>query len=74
MTVIIRARYDGQVFIPEELVNLPSGKVGFLLFVPEQMEKDALMQEAVLQRLLTTGSDAPAIPSELLRREALYEE
>lgn len=74
MAVIIRARYDGKVFIPEESVDLPSEEAGILLFVPEQVEQNVQAQESALQRLLATGSDAPAIPSELLRREALYED
>lgn len=79
MPVVVRARFDGRVFIPEEPVELREGEEGLVLFTPVLRDDSSTVDDPervsiVLQRLMSTGVEGTNIPAELLRREHLYED
>lgn len=79
MPVVVRVRFDGRVFIPEEPVQLREGEEGLVFFTPvsgdaSSAEHDPERVTIALQRLMSTGVEGTNIPAELLRREYLYED
>ncbi len=73
MSMVIRMRFDGKVFIPEEPVDLPVDEPLEFEFKPREPEWDPERAKAVLRRLVSKAVDA-SIPLEALRRENLYED
>ncbi len=75
MPQFIRARYNGQVFVPEEPVDIREGELGILVFTPLHTSSAVSdEQEGALRRLMSTGVEGTHIPIDALRREHLYEE
>jgi hypothetical protein len=80
MTIAVRARFDGKVFVPDEPVDLPVGSSGVFLSsseeLPDQEYWEATREEALdaLQRLVKRGVKGVNIPDDALRRENLYED
>lgn len=79
MTVAVRARFDGKVFVPLEPVDLPEGEIGVFLIssgeLPDTKYWEATRSDALkaLQELVADAVDA-GVPDEALRRENLYED
>jgi hypothetical protein len=71
----IKAHFDGRVFVPDELVQLPAGKsvsvdlgdngAGEMSSRPED-------QLAKFRRLFVGSLNVPPLPDEALRRESIY--
>lgn len=79
MTVAVRARFDGKVFVPLEPVDLHEGEIGVFLISsgelpgPEYWEATRSDALKALQELVADAVDA-GVPDEALRRENLYED
>ncbi|MCW5935100.1 MAG: hypothetical protein KIT45_12515 [Fimbriimonadia bacterium] len=75
MTVMIRARFDGKVFVPDEPVDIPVGASGVFLMSQEEQNPTTYRKSLdALQRLIRRGVKGANIPDEALRRENLYDD
>ena len=74
MSVVIRVRFDGKVFIPEEPVDLPVNEpLEFeLIQGTEEPKWDPEKAKAALRRVVARAKPV-GIPLEALRRENLYD-
>lgn len=72
---MIRARFDGKVFVPDEPVDIPVGASGvFLMNQEEQNARTYKESLDALHRLIRRGVKGANIPDEALRRENLYDD
>ena len=76
MSVMIRARFDGKVLVPEEPIYLPLHQLLDLEWKSPADNISLDKQEqahAALQRLLVRAVQGAVISDEALRRENMYE-
>ena len=73
MSVVIRMRFDGKVFIPEDPVDVPLNEPLDFEYNPPEPKWDPERAKTALRRLVSKAVDAN-IPLEALRRENLYED
>jgi hypothetical protein len=77
MSVMIRARFDGKVLVPEEPIDLPQNQTLELEWKPQSPPPTKLSQaewEAAFERLLSRAVHGVNLPAEALRRESIYAE
>jgi hypothetical protein len=75
MSFVIRAKFDGSVFVPEEPVALAKDKSVSLVVSDEATQPKTTAQRlAALDRFVAAASRGTPIPDEALRRENLYED
>ncbi|MEJ5252252.1 MAG: antitoxin family protein [Chthonomonadetes bacterium] len=86
MKVAIRARFDGEVFVPEEPVDLAEGERVLIQVLspvpfagkavtPEEVEAVlAELRMTALERFVSRGVSGVNLPDEALRRESIYED
>lgn len=74
MTVQLRARFDGQVLVPEEPLDLPVNQTFTIhLEVPGPAPDDTAERLAALERIARRAANVN-LPSEALSRESIYED
>lgn len=73
MSVVIRMRYDGRVFVPEGPVDMPVNEPLDFEYKPAEPTWDPQRAKLALRRLVSKAVDAN-IPLDALRRENLYED
>jgi hypothetical protein len=74
MSIRVRLRFDGEVLVPQEPVDLRIGEIVDAEFVSSVAEPVAGDWRAALARLSTRGPRNVAIPASALRRSAIYED
>jgi hypothetical protein len=76
MTWTIRAHFDGRVIVPDEPIDLPVNQTLEVELKPFPAESPVSARErrrAALQRVAARAIHGLNIPTEVLRREHLYE-
>lgn len=71
--MVIRLRYNGRVFIPEQPVDIPVDSVLEFDYVPPEPKRDPERARQALRRLASRAVHGLNIPDEAVRRENLYE-
>ncbi len=77
MKALIRARFDGKVFIPEEPVDLAEGQTVTLILleeVPRAQGRSVEERLAAFDRFTQRGVRGVILPPEALSRASIYEE
>lgn len=78
MKMLIHARYDGKVLVPEEPLQLEEGQTVLLeITAPAGQSEASLSRERrrrALKQLVATAVEGANIPDEALRRANLYED
>ncbi|MCW5935051.1 MAG: hypothetical protein KIT45_12270 [Fimbriimonadia bacterium] len=74
MSIVLRARFDGTVILPEQHVELPTDRLLEIevTILPDQVKNDQTAQTA-WDELKATAAHGLNLPDEALRREAIYE-
>jgi len=76
MSVVIRMRFDGKVFVPEEPVDVPINEpFDFeMKQVPERLQWDPKKAKRAVKWLTAHAISGLSISDEALRRENMYED
>ena len=75
MSVVIRMRFDGKVFIPEDPVDVPLNEPLDFEYKPQSAEAEHRKRaDEAWERLKSRKVRGSSIPLEALRRENLYED
>ena len=76
MSKVIRMRFDGKVFIPEEPVDMPINEPLDFEYKPPEPKlapEEIARRRAALRRFAARAVKGANIPLEELRRENMYE-
>ena len=71
--MVIRMRFDGKVFTPEEPVDMPLNEPLDFEYKPPEPKWDPEKAKAAIQRIVSRAKPV-GIPLEALRRENMYED
>jgi hypothetical protein len=74
MSVVIRMRFDGKVFIPEDPVDVPLNEPLDFEYKPPEPKWDPEKAKEAVKWLTSRAISGLNIPDEALRRENLYED
>lgn len=73
MSIRIRLRFDGKVFVPFERVQLNKNQVvNAEISVPDEPESGEAAWRAALDDLVSRGVQGVSLPADALRRDSIY--